>query len=183
MAVKKNQGRLHEEVRQLFDYGQSIEYKDTKHDYHQTVNKGHGRIEIRRCWTIDDPDYLLYMRDREKWPGIRSIAMVVGECRTGNKVSVETRYYISSLESNAEMILHAVRNHWGIENSLHWVLFIAFREDESRIRNGHGAKSFAILHRIALSLLKQEGTEKCGVKTRRLKAAWDNDYLLKVLSI
>jgi predicted transposase YbfD/YdcC len=183
LAVKKNQGRLYEEVRQLFDYGQSIEYKDTKHDYHQTVDKGHGRIEIRRCWTIDDPDYLLYLRDREKWQGIRSIAMVVGERRIGDKVSIESRYYISSLECNAEMILRAVRDHWGIENSLHWVLDIAFREDESRIRTGNGAQSFAILRRIALSLLKQERTAKCGLRTRRLKAAWDNDYLLKVLSI
>ena len=183
LAVKKNQGRLYEEVKQLFGYGQSIEYKDTKHDYHETVGKGHGRIETRRCWTIDDRDYLLYMRDRERWQDIRSIAKVVGERRIGDKVSVETRYYISSLECNAEMILHAVRNHWTIENSLHWVLDIAFREDESRIRNGNGAESFAILRRIAVSLLKQEGTAKCGVKTRRLKAAWDTDYLLKVLPI
>ena len=183
LAVKKNQSRLYEEVRELFNHAGRIEYKDTKHDYHKTVNKDHGRIEIRQCWTIDDPDYLLYMRDRQKWKGIRSIAMVVGERRIGDKVSTESRYYISSLECDAEKVLHAVRNHWGIENSAHWVLDIAFREDESRIRAGNGAESFATLRRIALSMLTQERTAKCGIKTRRLKAAWDNDYLLKVLSI
>ena len=123
------------------------------------------------------------MRDRQKWKGIRSIAMAVGERRIGDKVSTESRYYISSLECDAEKVLHAVRNHWGIENSLHWVLDIAFREDESRIRARNGAESFATPRRIALSLLKQERTAKCGIKNRRLKAAWDNDYLLKVPSI
>ena len=97
-------------------------------------------------------------------------------------VSVESRYYISSLDSDASKLLDATRTHWGIENSVHWVLDIAFREDECRIRKANGAHNFAILRRIALNLLKQENSVKLGIHNKRLNAVWDTDYLMKVLS-
>ena len=97
-------------------------------------------------------------------------------------VSVESRYYISSLDADASKLLDATRTHWGIENSVHWVLDIAFREDECRIRKANGAHNFAILRRIALNLLKQENSVKLGIHNKRLNAAWDTDYLMKVLS-
>ena len=108
--------------------------------------------------------------------------MLRAERRLEITVSVETRYYISSVENDAKLALHAARGHWGIENGLHWVLDIAFREDASRVRKDHGPENLAVLRHIALNLLKQEQTAKMGIKTKRLKAAWDEDYLFKVLS-
>lgn len=181
-ALKGNQGHLLEDVEALFEQAQSTNFADIVHDYHKTVDRDHGRIEIRQCWTISDPDCLSSLRNLAAWKELNTIVMVIAERRTGDKVSLETRYYISSLDGNANRLLGATRGHWGIENSLHWVLDIAFREDECRIRKGNGAQNFAVLRHIALNLLRQEQTAKCGVKAKRLKAAWSEDYLLKVLA-
>jgi predicted transposase YbfD/YdcC len=107
--------------------------------------------------------------------------MVEAERRIGDRTSSETRYYISTLVGDAAEFGQAVRGHWGIENCVHWVLDIAFREDDARTRKGNSAENLAILRRIALNLLKRETTAKCGVKAKRLKAGWSEDYLLKVL--
>ena len=106
--------------------------------------------------------------------------MVRAERRLADKTSVELRYYLSSLPSNAAQLLHAVRRHWTIENQVHWVLDMAFDEDQSRIRQGHAAQNFAVLRHIALNLLKQETSAKCGIKAKRKKAGWSNDYFPKV---
>jgi predicted transposase YbfD/YdcC len=146
------------------------------------VDGGHGRIEIRRTWTISDPEFIDWLDPNNRWADLQSIGMVEGERRVDGKTERETRYYISSLSGEAEEFAHAVRSHWGIENCVHWVLDIAFREDDSRVRKGHGAENLAILRRLALNLLRHETTATCGIKNKRLKAAWDQDYLLKVLS-
>jgi predicted transposase YbfD/YdcC len=183
LAVKENQGHLYEDITELFAYAHEINFEGvTGHDYHQTVNKGHGRIEIRECWTLTDPDFLFYLRNRSAWAGLHTLVMVKAQRRIGDQTSCEVRYYISSLPVQAAPLLKAVRSHWGIENQLHWVLDVAFREDESRIRNGNGAQNFAIIRHIALNLLHHESTAKCGVKAKRLKAGWDENYLLKVLA-
>jgi predicted transposase YbfD/YdcC len=153
------------------------------HDYHRTVDSEHARIDIRECWTISDRDYLPYLRNRAAWPRLRTLVMVRAERRIGSETSVEIRYFISSLDYNAQRMLEAVRGHWRIENNLHWVLDVAFREDECRIRKGNGPQNFAVLRHIALSLLTQEKSARCGIKTKRLKAGWNEDYLRKVLSI
>lgn len=126
------------------------------------------------------PEHLAYLRRQTRWAGLQSLVMVRRERRVGRKVSTETAYFITSLPNQADLLLKAVRAHWGIENGLHGVLDIAFREDDSRARLGHSAENLAVLRHIALNLLKHERTAKVGVKAKRLKAAWDDDYLLRV---
>jgi predicted transposase YbfD/YdcC len=180
LALKENQGQLYQEVQELFkDEGLVA----AEGDFHETVNKGHGRLEHRRCWTIADQECLSYLNPGGKWLGLQSVAKVTGERRVGEEVSTESRYYISSLPGDAKQLLWAVREHWGIENCVHWVLDIAFREDESRVRKGHGQQNLATMRHMALNLLRRETTSKGGVKAKRLRAGWDESYLLKVLSL
>ncbi len=182
LALKENHGRLYEDVKLLFDDLEASRFTAYSFDHQQTINKGHGRIEIRDCWTIADPEVLRHLRGAGEWEKLGTVVKVRAERHSGSEKKVEDRYYLSSLTGNAETLLDARRTHWQIENSLHWVLDIAFREDECRIRKDHGDQNFAILRHIALNLLKQEKTAKMGVKGRRLRAGWDQDYLLKVLS-
>jgi predicted transposase YbfD/YdcC len=180
LPVKENQPRLLEAIQGLFD--DPAEMRWVECDYHKTVNKGHGRLEIRECWSTSDTDYLRHIATLAEWRGLQSIAMVQAERRLGDETTVTRRYFISSLQSDAEQLLHAVRTHWGIENKVHWVLDIAFREDDCRIRKGNGAENFAVLRHIALNLLRRETSAKCSLKGKRKKAAWDEQYLLKVLA-
>jgi len=179
-VVKENQGRLLETIRGLFDDPDEMRWVDC--DYHKTTDKGHGRIEIRECWATSDQEYLQYIASRADWKGLQAIAMVQTERRTGDAKTVKRRYLISSLGGDAQRLLHAARTYWEIENKVHWVLDIAFREDECRVRKGNGAQNFAVLRHIALNLLRRESTEKRSIRAKRLKAGWDHDYLLKILS-
>ena len=181
LAVKENQGHLYEDVKGLFDAAQELNFKDVPHDYCKTTDKGHGRLEIRQCWTICDVGLVNYLRNRAGWRNLRTIVKVVAERRVNGETSRQDRYFISSLDSDARRMLRAVRSHWGIENSLHWVLDIAFDEDHQRVRKDNGPANFAVLRHIALNLLKQDKTVKVGIKAKRLKAGWDEPYLLKVL--
>lgn len=182
LAVKDNQAKLHQDIRFLFEYDRQNEFQEAPYAYAKTVNKGHGRIDVRECWATDDPAYLTNIRKHSQWPGLQSIAMVVTKRLTDEKITSETRFYISSLEGDAKQILHAVRGHWGVENGLHWVLDVAFDEDHSRVRKDHAPANLAVLRQMALNLLKQEKTAKGGIKAKRLQAGWNEDYLLKVLS-
>lgn len=182
LGLKGNQGRMHQEVTELFAQAQERAFVGVEHDYHRSVDKGHGRIEVRQCWTIHEPTYLQWLDEGEDWSDLGSIVMVAAERRVGEQISRETRYYLSSLSGSAKDVGAAVRAHWGIENQLHWVLDMAFREDECRVRSGHASQNFATLRHLALNLLRQETTAKVGVKAKRLKAGWDTTYLLKVLA-
>jgi len=183
LALKGNQPALEQAVRAMFADAQATRYQGLVHDQHTTVEKGHGRIETRRCWTISDPEYVAYLNEQGRWAGLRSIGMVEAERTVGEATSRETRYFISSLAGSARQVAHAVRAHWGIENGLHWVLDIAFREDDCRVRQGEAAQDFAVLRQVALNLLCEERTAKIGVKAKRLKAGWDEQYLLRVLQL
>lgn len=186
LALKENQEGLYHEAIHLFADAAATDFADYEHDAAQTLDGGHGRVEIRRFWTISDAATLAHLDPAGTWPGLRAIGKVETERRekgkggTG-KVTRETRYYLTSLVDATEFG-RAVREHWGIENGLHWVLDMAFREDESRARVGASAENLVVLRHVAVNLLKQERSAKVGIKNKRLKAGWDEGYLLKVLN-
>ena len=180
LALKANHSVLHQDVITTFSEGMDTHFKGMSHHTHETVEKGHGRIERRRYFLVDDPLYMGYLDQQEKWSGLCSVGMVEAEREVDGTVSKERRYYLCSVSSVREFA-HAARGHWGIENALHWVLDVAFREDHNRTRSDHSAHNFAILRHIALNLLKAEKSVRVGVKGKRLNCGWDHDYLFKVL--
>ena len=182
LALKGNQGHLLDDVRDLFTTARAEQFKDVAHDYVKTTDKDHGRIETRRCWTICEPSELAYIRDLKDWAQLRSVVMLEAIRRIGQTTTTEIRYYISSLTPTAQQALGIIRSHWSIENELHWVLDVAFREDDSRVRIGYGAQNLAVLRHLALNLLKRETSVKIGIKAKRHKAGWSIPYLQKVLS-
>jgi len=182
LACKGNQGHFHHDIEQLFMHAEKHHFAGVAHSHAKTINKGHGRIEIRDCWAIDDPAYLLPLADHDKWRKLRTIICIRSERRLADKVERETRFFISSLPADATRLLQVIRTHWQIETALHWVLDIAFRADEARMRTDHSALNFTILRHIALNLLKQQRSVKGGIKNKRLRAGWDEAFLLQVLN-
>lgn len=175
LSLKGNQGHLHEDVATYFTSQLSPEAALV------TVDGGHGRIETR---TVCVTDEIAWLKERHAWAGLQSIIAVTATRESGNKITGETRYFISSLSANNPAKLeHAVRAHWAIENNLHWVLDIAFDEDSNRTRKGHSAANLATIRHIALNLINKEKISKVGVKIKRLKAGWDNDYLLRIIGV
>jgi predicted transposase YbfD/YdcC len=182
LSVKDNQGHLFEDIATLFAVDQAQNFKYASFEHKKTVNKGHGRIEVRECWSTSNPEYLNLIRGLQNWTGLQSIIMVACTRIIDGKETKYVRYYISSLPSNAERILQAVRNHWSIENKLHWVLDVALNEDRSRVRKDQAPENFAVLRHIALNPLKQEKTAKGGIHAKQFQAALKEEYLLKVLA-
>jgi predicted transposase YbfD/YdcC len=180
IAVKGNQGNLHQDIKDYLDWAERRGFAGIKYDYYESeLEKDHGRIEQRRCWVTEDIDWL---EGREDWQNLKTIVMVESEREViGGKTSVERRYFISSLEADAELLLRCVRGHWGIENQLHWCLDIGFREDANRVREARSAENLTTLRHIGINLLKQEKSCKRGIEGKRKKAGWDENYLLKVL--
>ena len=180
LCLKGNQESLHEEVKYFFDEAQAAGFEDVDHSYFESVEKDHGRIEIRRCWVVED-DAIGWLEKEDQWPGLKSIAAIKGERRTGNKTTIETRYFISSLAGRPSKVMNAAREHWAIENSLHHVLDVTFNEDASRIRRDNAPENLAILRKIVINLLKKQKSTKASIRGRLKRAAWDNSYLQTIL--
>lgn len=179
LALKGNQGGLFEDVQWLFEQAQASGFANVAHSFAQSIDKGHGRIEIRRCWTLSELDYLIQVPE---WTKLQTVVMVQSERRCNGQVTTENRFFISSLPSQATVLLNAIRTHWAIENSLHWVLDVSFGEDACRIRRDCAPQNFALLRHLALNLLSQDSSSKRGIAARRKKAAWDQTYLIKLLT-
>lgn len=189
LALKGNQSNLHEDVKLFFEdaraqgFYQRNEERRIAHRYYETTEKDHGRIETRRCWLVST-EPLDFLRGQEEWEGLKSIGAVESERRVassvGEKVTKETRYFLSSLSGSARKFAQAVRAHWGIENRLHWVLDVAFDEDECGIWQDHAPENLATLRKVALNLLRQD-KKKAGIRAKSKLAGWDSDYLLQVL--
>ena len=180
LALKQNQGQLYEDVMTWFDWALSRNFENMPVDYYQHSNKGHGRIENRRCWAIEDELAFEHIRHYQGWRDLRSIIMLQRQRRLGNKVQLETAYFISSLPADAKRIALAIRAHWSVENSFHWILDVTFDEDRARMRTGDSAENFAILRHVALNLLKHHPA-KLSLKRKRFKAALDDHFLFELL--
>jgi predicted transposase YbfD/YdcC len=180
LAVKGNQPSLLAHIRTTLEAIERVPLADRGIfiTEHREVEKDHGRIETRRCIASD---ILTRWQQPALWPGMRSIVMVEATREIGDKVTTEHRYYVSSLPPDAAHIAHAVRSHWRIENSMHWVLDVAFGEDQCRVRVDNAAQNFAILRRIVMNLLRQDRQAKVGLKIRRLKACMNDRYLAQLL--
>jgi predicted transposase YbfD/YdcC len=146
----------------------------------ETVDKDHGRFEIRRYYQSSELDWFA---DQGQWEGLKSVGMVESIRELKGKTTIERRYFLSSLPLGIETFARAVRGHWGVENKLHWVLDVCFREDQSRARSGYAAENLATLRRLALNMLKREQTKKRGIRGKQLNASWDHPYLLRLLGI
>lgn len=187
LALKDNHPHLYEDVRNLFTWAAGADFKEIDHDVHVTVGKGHGRIETRTCTTISDPECLAMLADHAAWAHLRTVIHLHSRRQIGTDISEEDRYYLSSLPAAtpqpAARALDATRSHWGIENQLHWVLDVAFREDHSRARTDHAAENLAVLRHFALNLLRKETSSRTSIRAKRLRAGWDERYLLKLLAV
>lgn len=180
LRVKDNQAHLHQDLQDWFAHADNLQFADMQHSYAETVNKGHGRIEIRRCWAISDPLAFEYIRNYEGWTDLQTIVRVQRERRLPDKTEINTAYYISSLPAEADVLLDATRFHWAVENSLHWVLDVIFREDAARVRVGHAAHNMAILRQMALNIIKKDKS-KGSIRTKRFKAGLDVTFLERLL--
>jgi predicted transposase YbfD/YdcC len=179
-GLKGNHGTMANDVEVFFQDYLKNNLSGFNIDTSETIEKDHGRLEIRRYWTTSDIDWL---QGKDAWKKFRTICMVEREVHANGKISKETGYYIGSIPSDAKLFGRAVRSHWGVENSLHWVLDVSFREDESRIRKDNAPENLAILRHLALNMIKKETSTKKSIRMKQLRAGWDNEYLKKILAI
>ena len=179
LALKDNHPTLSDAVTLFLNDARDTGFADIAHAYHETVDGDHGRIETRRYWITSE---IAWLGAKASWANLHSVGMVESRREIGETVQIDTRYFLTSLPAQGMRFAQAVRQHWGIENSLHWVLDVSFDEDACRIRKDKGAQTFSVLRHIALNLLRREPHHKRGIKARRKRAGWDRDYLVQVLT-
>ena len=180
LSVKDNQPKLADSVQDFFVASQSAPDK-TPHQFAEVVEKDHGRLEVRRCYAFDQINCL---HAPERWPDIKSFAVIASERTIRGKTTLEHRLYISSLPADAVRLNHAVRQHWRVENSLHWCMDVVFGDDQMRVRTGHAAHNFAVLRHIALNLIRLAPVKrKGGLKVRRPIAATSDNYRAQLLGL
>jgi predicted transposase YbfD/YdcC len=180
LALKKNHEDLYDDVELFFQSVKEAKPEEIPRSYFDSVEGDHGRVEIRRHWVVSDTEWI---EDKALWKGLQGIGMVERERHINDHISCETSYYLLSQKWDGEEFAKRVRAHWGVENKLHWVLDVSFREDECRKRAGNSAENFAMVRHIAMNLLKQENSMKKSMNAKRLQAGWDNSYLTKVLGV
>ena len=181
LALKGNQGTMADEVENYFTQAEASNFEGISCDAVGSKDTGHGRIEKREVYVVDELDWL---PQKDEWRNLKSIVMVVSERLLPDQPpSIEKRYYLSSLPACALNIARAIRSHWGIENQAHWILDVALREDEQKANAGNIAENMSLMRRMALNLLRQEKSAKCGIELKRQAAGWDNEYLLKVIGV
>jgi predicted transposase YbfD/YdcC len=177
LGLKGNQSTLHDSVEDFFAVAMKGDFAGVEYDYTEEVDKDHGRLEVRRYWITED---LRTLPETPLWKGLRSIGMVERYCTIGDTETVEQRYYINSIGAEAERFAHAVRDHWGVENRLHWRLDVVFGEDASRIRKGNAPAIMTSIRHLCMNLFEREPSSLRLSKKRR-KAAWNDDYRAKVV--
>ncbi len=180
LALKENHEQLYADVVDTFAYVAADGWQGVAHDYDRTVESGHGRIEQREYWLIHEQEYLAFLNPKGRWHKLGAIGRVVSQRSRGTSTTSETRYYLLSGRPSAQRFAHAVRGHWGIETSVHWVLDVVFGEDASRVRKGYAPANFTLLRQLALNLLRHAPSQG-SIATKRFRAALDDQYLLKVL--
>ena len=177
LAVKANQPTLYADIDRFVTDALANDDRGVGHSCWEAEERSHGRDEFRACYVFDAKEVVT---DRASWRDLKSVVVIVSSRAVNGRATDEVRYYISSRRASAKAFAASVRNHWGIENGLHWVLDVCFGDDASRVRNGHGPENFALLRRLALAVLKQQ-QDKHSIRGRRLIAGWDNSYLEQLL--
>ena len=180
LALKKNHPKLEAEISWLFDHHDRVGWIDTDSSFAMTQNSGHGRIETRECRLMRE---LSVLEQAPDWKDLRAVVRVRATRTRGDQNSVEDRYYLTSLQGEASEALHASRLHWGVENGLHWLLDVVFRDDASKIKLANARQNWVSLRHFALTLLRRPGAGKGSVETKRFKAALEPDYLLSLLTL
>lgn len=180
LALKGNQSTLHDDIRTFFESEIQDKHTAFNFDFSESITNDHGRVDIRRCWATGQIDWL---QQKDRWKNLQSIVMIESERHIKDQVSKEHRFYISSCKPNARHLNESIQFHWGIENSQHWVLDIAFREDECRTRKNNAPHNFALIRHWVLNLLRQDKNSKKSIRAKRLKAGWDMDYFIELLKL
>ena len=178
LALKGNQTTLREDVEIFFDEQKPLQYRDATISTHETVDADHGRVETRKYTVLHD---VAWLQERHKWPGLKGVVVVESQREIAGKISNETRFYITSLALKAEAVGPMVRAHWAIENSLHWVMDMVFRDDECRIRTSNAPTNFATCRHIAYNLYRK-APGKDSIRLRRKTAGWDDEYLASLIA-
>ena len=179
LALKGNQGNLHDEVIDFFEKTKQPEFKKYINQTDTQIEKDHGRIETRQCSTVTNLGWLL---EPSQWQNLKSIVKIKSTVIVGDKQTTEERFYISSIDGDAKLLNMAIRTHWHIENKLHWILDVIFREDYCRLRSGNGAENMNIVRKIAINKMKADKSYKDSLKGKKKRCSWEDNYAIKILS-